>query len=142
MMKRQYTMTIKERIKRSLARKASYVFLRSEFTKLGSSSQVTRALASLVDDGELIRVSSGAYVKAEPSVLTGKPIPCVSMPIIVQELFDKLNVSIAPSHAAIEYATGKTTQIPGKLTISTGNRRISRRVQVGGQKLNYERATI
>ncbi len=133
--------TTKERIKRSLAQKASNVSLRSEFVKFGSSSQVTRALSSLVEEGMLVRVSSGAYVKAEPSVLTGKPIPKVRMSVIVRELFDKLNVPIYPSNAAREYTSGKTTQIPGALSISTGNRRITRKVQVGSQKLKYERTT-
>jgi hypothetical protein len=40
---------------------------------------------------------------------------------------------------AEEYNSGRSTQIPMMPTVTTGRRRISRRIQVGSKRVIYER---
>lgn len=131
-------MKLEDRIRRSLALRTGLVILRSEFAKMGSSSQIGRVLARLVEDGKLVRVSKGAFAKARINKFTGNPAPAGTLEVISAELFDKLGVAISPSKLVEEYNSGKTTQIPMGTTVNTGRRRISRKVTVGNRTLTYE----
>lgn len=68
-------MSVETRIKRYLNRTRSPILLRRELKGLGSESQLSTALRSLLADGSLVRIGFGVYAKAKPSVLSGKPIP-------------------------------------------------------------------
>jgi hypothetical protein len=131
-------MKLEDRIRRSIALRSSLVVLRSEFAKMGSSSQVGRALARLVEDGKLVKVSKGAFAKARINKFTGKPTPAGTLEVISAELFSKLGIEIAPSRLVEEYNSGKTTQVPMGTTVNTGRRRITRKVTVGNRTLAYE----
>lgn len=131
-------MKLEDRIRRSIALRSSLVVLRSEFAKMGSSSQVGRALARLVEDGKLVKVSKGAFAKARINKFTGKPTPAGTLEVISAELFSKLGIEIAPSRLVEEYNSGKTTQVPTGATVNTGRRRITRKVTVGNRTLAYE----
>jgi hypothetical protein len=115
--------------------------MRSDFFSLGSQSQVSRALASLVTDGALFRVSKGAYAKTRINQFTGKPSPAGTLEMIAAELFHRLDIELSPSALVEEYNSGRSTQIPMIATVNTGKRRITRKVTVGNTSLVYERAT-
>lgn len=131
-------MKLEDRIRRSIALRSSLVVLRSEFAKMGSDSQVGRALARLVEDGKLVKVSKGAFAKARINKFTGKPTPAGTLEAISAELFSKLGIEIVPSRLVEEYNSGKTTQVPTGATVNTGRRRITRKVTVGNRTLAYE----
>ena len=131
-------MKLADRISRSIAQRQGLVVLRSEFSRMGSDSQVGRVLARLVTEGRLVRVSKGAFAKARINKFTGQPTPAGTLEDVAAELFRKLNVEIAPSRLADDYNSGRSTQIPMRATVNTGRRRISRKVTVGGRTLSYE----
>ena len=131
-------MKLADRISRSIAQRQGLVVLRSEFSRMGSDSQVGRVLARLVAEGRLVRVSKGAFAKARINKFTGQPTPAGTLEDVAAELFRKLNVEIAPSRLADDYNSGRSTQIPMRATVNTGRRRISRKVTVGGRTLSYE----
>ncbi|WP_122454659.1 DUF6088 family protein [Pseudomonas viridiflava] len=131
-------MKLEERMSRSIKQRASLVVLRSEFSNMGSDSQVGRVLARFVANGLLVRVSKGAFAKARINQYTGKPTPAGTLEMIAAELFKKLNISITPSTLVAEYNSGKSTQIPMGTVVNTGRRRISRKVTVGNNTLVYE----
>lgn len=131
-------MKLEDRIRRSIAQRSGLVVLRSEFSRMGSDSQVGRVLARLVSEGRLVRVSKGAFAKARINKFTGLPTPAGTLEAVAAELFRKLNVEIAPSRSVDDYNTGRSTQVPMRATINTGQRRISRKVTVGGRTLSYE----
>jgi hypothetical protein len=131
-------MKLEDRIRRSITQRASTVVLRSELSAMGSTSQVGRVLARLVADGKLVRVSKGAFAKTRINKFTGQPAPAATLEAIAAELFRKLGVDVAPSRLVEDYNSGKTTQIPMAVTVSTGGRRISRKVTVGKRTLSYE----
>lgn len=139
-MSKTTTLTIAERIKRSLQRSQKKVMLRSDFERFGSPSQLSRILCQFIQEGRILRVSSGVYVRARPSSLTGAPVPALPMSELVEEVFKRLGVKIYPCQATRDYNERRTTQLPGRLSISTGKRRITRTVQAGAQKLTYEKS--
>lgn len=138
-MSKASSITTAERVQRSLDRSQKKVMLRSDFERFGSPSQLSRILSRFIVEGRILRVSSGVYVRARPSSLTGAPVPDISMTELVNEVFKRLGVEIFPSQATRDYNDKRTTQLPGRLSISTGKRRITRTVQAGAQKLIYEK---
>lgn len=131
-------MKLEDRMSRSITQRTSIVVLRSDFSKMGSDSQVGRVLARFVEKGVLVRVSKGAFAKARINQYTGKPTPAGTLEMIAAELFSKLKISIAPSTLVAEYNSGKSTQIPMGTVVNTGRRRISRKVIVGSNAVVYE----
>ncbi|MGX1181561.1 hypothetical protein AB7M31_004629 [Pseudomonas sp. IAP-CY TE4608] len=131
-------MKLEDRMSRSIKQRTSIVVLRSDFSKMGSDSQVGRVLARFVESGVLVRVSKGAFAKARINQYTGKPTPAGTLEMIAAELFSKLKISIAPSTLVAEYNSGKSTQIPMGTVVNTGRRRISRKVIVGSNAVVYE----
>ncbi|WLW63253.1 MULTISPECIES: DUF6088 family protein [Achromobacter] len=132
-------MKLEDRMSRSIKQRAGVVVLRSDFADMASDSQIGRVLARFVDDGMLVRVSKGAFAKTRINKFTGKPTPAGTLEMIAAELFRKLKISVEPSALAAEYSSGKSTQIPMGATVSTGRRRITRKVTVGSSTLTYEK---
>lgn len=112
--------------------------MRAEFAKFGSSAQVSRALRSLITDGVLVRLGLGVYARAKMSVLSGMPIPVRPVEILAPIALKKLGVEVGPSEAALAYNNGSTTQLPAGIVLSTGRRRISRKLGFGSQVVSYE----
>lgn len=131
-------MRIEDRIRRSIAQRPSSVVLRSDFAGMGSSAQVGRALANLVALGKLVRISKGAFAKTRINKFTGKPAPVGTLETIANELFKKLGVEVYPSKLVADYNLGKSTQLPAGASVSTGRRRISRKICFGNRTLSYE----
>jgi hypothetical protein len=132
-------MTLKHKVIRSIRRRKGVVVLRSEVAPLGSAAQVGRVLAKLVGEGTLVRVSKGVYAKTRVNKFTGKLTPAAPFESIAAEAFRKLGIEVSPGSAARDYNEGKTTQIPMTPVVSTGKRRITRKIQVGSRTVKYER---
>ena len=128
-----------ERIEASLARSEAKVFVRRDFARFGSESQIGRALAALVAKGALARVGRGIYVKARPSSLTGKPVPVIPLTEIGLLALAKLGVQADLGASARAYNEGRTTQIPMATVLSVGSARISRKIGFGKQVIRFER---
>lgn len=93
-------LTVKDRMARSIALRKGEVVMRADFESMGSASQISRALKELVKDGKIVRFSRGAYAKARPSILSGKPSTRVCLEELTVELFEKLGVEIRVGRAA------------------------------------------
>lgn len=130
--------TAKLRVLRVLEESEHKVLLRSDFQGLAGTSQLSKVLRMLIEEGAILRVSQGAYVRARPSCITGKPVPNIPMTELVLALFTRLDVEVFPCRATLEYNAGRTTQLPGRMRVSTGKRRITREVRAGAQVLEYE----
>lgn len=131
--------TIRERIWQSIAIRNEAAFLRSEFKGFGDPSQVTRALKSLVDEGRLSKVGYGVYVKAKMSSISGNPVPSKSLAEIGEAFLAKRGIVPVLGKSARNYNEGRSTQIPMRSVLSTGGRRVTRKIQVGNSVLKYER---
>lgn len=131
-------MILEERLKRSLALRTDEVFVRPEFSKLGSEAQVNRALRKLVASGMIVKLGVGVYAKAKKSVLSGDPIPVRPVEVLAPIALRKLGVTVYPSKSTQEYNSGRTTQIPAGTVLNTGDRRIVRKIGFGKKKVAYE----
>lgn len=131
-------MNTRERIVKSIANRQGVVILRSELRGLGSYSQVGRSLDDLVRSGHLVRAGKGVFVKTRVSSVTGRQVPAGTLEAIVTEALTKMGVEVAPGQLAREYNNGKSTQLPMQFVVNTGNRRISRKITVGGRTVMYE----
>ena len=129
---------IKDRMIRSIALRKGEVLLRADFDRMGSASQVSRALKMVVSDGKLVRLGYGTYAKPQPRPLSGKPIPRQPLEALAWEAMERLGVKINLGKALNDYATGSTNQIPMSVTFNTGDRRISRKLVLGNRSVVYE----
>ena len=112
--------------------------MRADFEKMGSQSQISRALKDLTDEGRIVRLGYGVYAKSRPGVISGKPVPRVTVPELAQEALIKMGVKPRLGSAQAAYAEGRTNQVPVLTTFNTGNKRISRKLTVGITTVQYE----
>ena len=132
-------MTLERTIFHTIKLHEGVVILRSDVTHLGSKTQVSRVLAKLVADGRLVRVSIGVYAKTRVNKFTGKLAPDATFESIAAETFRRLGIAVTPGRLAREYNAGTTTQIPMDGAVSTGARRITRKIRVGRKSVKYEK---
>ena len=131
-------MILENRIKISVGKRKDDVFLKRDFSAMGSEAQLTRALRQLVASGFIVRFGIGVYAKAKKSALTGKPIPVRPVAVLAPDALKKMGVAVFPSKLVQDYNAGRTTQLPVNEVVNTGRRRISRKLAFGKQKITYE----
>jgi hypothetical protein len=132
-------MIIEERVYRSILRRKDEVFVRREFSALGSEAQVNRALRSLVGRGVIVKLGVGIYAKAKKSVLSGKAIPIRPVSELAPLVLQKLGVQTSPRRLIQRYNSGASTQIPAGNVLNIGQSRISRKLGFGAQTIAYEK---
>ena len=127
------------RIARSIGRSKRDVFLRADFADLGSPSRITRAISEMINKGKLVRLGYGVYAKAVPSAITGNPIPRKTLESLVVEALESLGIPAELGAARSAYATGSTGQVPMSVSVSTGSRRVNRKLKLGNREVIYEK---
>ncbi|NTV20861.1 MAG: S-adenosylhomocysteine hydrolase [Chlorobium limicola] len=131
-------MNMRERMIRSITMRRGEIIMRSDFTLMGSQSQISRLLADFVSEGRLVRLGYGIFAKARISSISGKAVPREPLEVLAQEAFRRLMIEAKPGKAQKEYASGQSTQVPVQAVFDTGQRRISRKLTVGNRKVRYE----
>ncbi len=129
---------MKERMIRSITMRRGEIIMRSDFTRMGSQSQISRLLADFVSEGRLVRLGYGIFAKSRISSISGKAVPREPLEVLAQEAFRRLMIEAKPGKAQREYASGQSTQVPVQAVFDTGQRRISRKLTVGNRKVRYE----
>ena len=130
--------TIAETIGNRLARSKRNVFLRTDFTKLGSYDAVGRALRQLVDRGQLVQIGYGLYAKAERSPFTGKPAPLVGIKRLATEALRRLGKSVSESALETACNSGRSTQVPTGRALAVADR-VTRRIGYDGNYVVFKR---
>jgi hypothetical protein len=131
--------TIADAIEKEIDQSKQNVFLRRDFTRLGSYDAVGRALRQKTKDGRLIQIGYGLYAKAQPSPFTGKPAPVIGIKRLATEALDRLGVKVEPSTFEEAYNRGRSTQVPTGRTLMVADR-IRRRIGYDGNYVIFERA--
>ncbi|MBL0944550.1 MAG: S-adenosylhomocysteine hydrolase [Hydrogenophaga sp.] len=127
------------RVARSVSLTRSPVILRADLHKLGcSSTSLSAALRALIDKGLLVRIGTGIYAKAKPSVLSGKPIPVEPLEVLAPIALRKLGVMVQQARRYRDYNAGRTSQVPVGVVVNVGSRRITRRIGFNGKVVEYE----
>lgn len=131
--------TITDLIERRISRSKRNVFLRGDFSKLGSYDAVGRALRQMTDRGRLVQIGYGLYAKAERSPFTGKPAPLVGIKRLATEALGRLGKSVETSDFETAYNSGRSTQVPTGRTVAVKDR-VRRRIGYDGNYVVLERA--
>jgi hypothetical protein len=131
--------TSKDRILASLRASNSKVFLREEFNRFGNYRQVCRVVKELLDEGRILRLGYGTYVKARPSTISGKPVPDDSLVNIGMEAMKKLGIKVNAGKDMQALISGESTQVPMLPIVNIGNARVCRKLSLGTRSLVYEK---
>jgi hypothetical protein len=131
--------TSKDRILASLRASNSKVFLREEFNRFGNYRQVCRVVKELLDEGRILRLGYGTYVKARPSTISGKPVPDDSLVNIGMEAMKKLGIKVNAGKDMQALISGESTQVPMLPIVNIGKARICRKLSLGTRSLVYEK---
>ena len=131
--------TCKDRILASLRASKSNVFLRAEFNDFGNYRQVSRVIKELLDEGRILRLGYGTYVKARPSTISGKPAPDDSLVNIGMEAMKKLGIKVSPGKDMQALISGKSTQVPMLPIVNIGKSKVCRKLSIGSRTLVYEK---
>jgi Family of unknown function (DUF6088) len=119
------------------------VFFRKDFADLGSYTQVGRCLQKLSEEQNLIRIGLGIYAKTlvyteEPFV--GRVYISQPLPNIAKEALSRMGFEVVPSQGDLEYASGRSTQVPTGRRLGIKGRKVTRRIGYKGVYVNYEYA--
>lgn len=131
--------SISEAIEQRVRRSKRNVFLRSDFSALGSYDAVGRALRQKTRDGMLVQIGYGLYAKAAPSPFTGKPAPLIGIKRLATEALRRLGKTVASSTLDDAYNRGRSTQVPTGRTVAVTDR-VRRRIGYDGNYVVLERA--
>lgn len=132
-------MTTKERMLASLRRSKSAAFVRKDFERFGGYRQVSRAINELVAEGAIVRVGYGAFAKARPSSISGKPLPAEPLLNIAFEIMEKLGVDADEGRDARALREGRSTQVPMLPVVNVGKARVRRKIAYGSKTVVFER---
>lgn len=129
--------TLEDKIKSYIKRSRREAFLRTDFDGFGGYDQVGRALRGLIKSGFIVRIGYGAYAKARPSTITGKPVPKSDLYMLAFRLYERLGASPRPSRAMQSYNEG-STQIPmtEKIRVSAN---VTRKFKCNKREIGIER---
>lgn len=131
-------MSVRKRVMHAISAAKTDVFLRQDFSRFGSPSQITRALRLLIGEGVIVRISLGVYARAKISVITRKPIPAQPISVLAPEVLRRLGFEPSPSRLVREYNEGKSTQLPAGVRINIGTKRTKRKIGFGRSEVKYE----
>jgi hypothetical protein len=132
--------SLEERLAKHIATLAGDVFLRADFSDMGSYDQVGRALRSLVRKGRLIKIGQGIYARARESLIGGKPILEKGLDTL-KEALRRLGVETVPTRFERAYNSGRSEQVPTGRVVAIHGKRIRRRIGYDGVFLSFERAS-
>lgn len=109
------------------------LFFRSDFPQYHTES-VGRVLSALTDEGVLVRLSPGIYVKPRMSRF-GPVMPSVEK--VVEEIAVRDKVQVLPAGAAALNALGLSTQVPVSYCFLTMGS--ARTLMIGNKKVTLKR---
>ncbi len=114
---------LRTKIVTKISRSKREVFLRADFEKLGGYDQVGRALRQLTNDGFLLKLGYGLYVKARINRITGQTMLSAQggFTQVSEEALSRLGVEWKPSEAVEVYQAGGT-QIPANSEVTIFDR--------------------
>jgi Family of unknown function (DUF6088) len=117
------------------------VFLRQDFTDLGSYSQVGSALKQLCEEEKLKRIGQGLYGKTKICTVepfAGEKMLAKGLTQIAPEALARLGYRVVPSKALLDYNAGRSTQVPTGRRLCLQGRQTKRRIGYDNVYVSYE----
>jgi len=131
--------TLLSKMSTRIRRKRNDVLVRQDFLDLGGYDQVGRCLLRFVNEGTLIKIGQGIYVRATLSPLDAPPSLPGSLNSLVLAAMKKLGIPTGPTAMEIKYNAGNTTQVPTGRVIGV-RKRVRRRIGFSGYSVRFEHA--
>lgn len=98
------------------------IVLRTDVEALGGARQVSRGLKALQEDGDLIKIGFGVYVKTRMSSYIADPMISIGFTEACLETLDRLKVEWEPGTAIKDYNAGRTQQVPARFPVRLKSR--------------------
>lgn len=136
-MNKRYKNTFRSKILEYIQEIDKDVIMRAWLNKLGEARQISRALKALVDDGVLIKISKGIYVKTKITKYSDKPIMKISFTEAGIEALKLLNIKWKLGKAIEDYNAGRSQQVPINFIIKLESR-FRGEIGDGNRKIIFE----
>lgn len=131
--------SVKSTIESKIKNSNDHAFLRSEFSSIGSKSQVDRSLSMLIKEKKLMRVGLGIYAKAIESTISGRAVATSSIMEIAICALRKMGIDAGYGSSYKRLMSGKSTQVPSAAIINVKGSTVSRKIVLGNSEVIYER---
>lgn len=119
--------TLEMLLLKHIARRRGDVFLRADFSDLGSYGQVGRVLRTLVREGRLVKIGQGLYARTRKSPIDGKPMLPRGLGTL-KEALRRLGAEAVPTRAERAYNSGESVQVPTGRVVAIRGKRVRRRI--------------
>ena len=111
------------------------LFFADDFVKYGSAANIRKVLSRLENDGLIVRLSHGIYLKPKQDPLLGVIYPSIEE--IAKEIAKRDKARIAPTGILALYLLGLTTQVPLKAIYLTDGSQ--REIKIGNRTIKFKR---
>lgn len=130
-------MTISKQVEMRIKRSKRDVYMRADFSDLGSYSQIGKALQLMCYKEVLIKIGYGIYAKARRNRINNRLMFAAhgGPNSILIETLGRLKIPYEFSGLTASYIEGSTTQIPASLEIKI-KKRFSRKLVINNIKIN------
>ena len=111
------------------------IFFLDDFVKYGSSENIRKVLSRLEEEGIVIRLAQGIYLKPKKDPLLGVIYPTTEE--IAKQIAQRDKARIAPTGVMALFLLGLTTQIPLKAVYLTDGSQ--REIKIGKRSIKFKR---
>lgn len=111
------------------------IFFLDDFVKYGSSENIRKVLSRLEQDGVVIRLAQGIYLKPKKDPLLGIIYPTTEE--IAKQIVQRDKARIAPTGVMALFLLGLTTQIPLKAVYLTDGSQ--REIKIGKRSIKFKK---
>lgn len=111
------------------------IFFLDDFVKYGSSENIRKVLSRLEEDGVVIRLAQGIYLKPKKDPLLGVIYPTTEE--IAKQIAQRDKARIAPTGIMALFLLGLTTQIPLKAVYLTDGSQ--REIKIGKRSIKLNK---
>ncbi|RYF21855.1 MAG: hypothetical protein EOO42_09855 [Flavobacteriales bacterium] len=112
------------------------LFFADDFVKYGSADNIRKVLSRLENEGLIVRLSHGIYLKPKQDPLLGVIYPSIEE--IAKEIAKRDKARIAPTGVLALYLLGLTTQVPLKAIYLTDGSQ--REIKIGNRTIKFRTA--
>lgn len=130
--------SVEKQIERYIKQKPlGSLFFPDDFSGIGSSEAIRKALERLVDKKVVFRIAQGIYARPKKSKLIGEVMP--SAEEVAEAIIKRDRVRTVPTGSYALNALGLSTQIPMRIVLLTDGS--PREIKIGKRTIKFKKTT-
>ncbi|GAB2632903.1 DUF6088 family protein [Belliella aquatica] len=130
--------SVEKQVEKSIKRRPlGSLFFSGDFTDLGSSDAIRKALDRLEDKMIISRISRGIYTRPKKSKLIGQVMP--SAEEVAEAIIKRDKIRTMPTGAYALNALGLSTQVPMRIVLLTDG--TPREIKIGKRTIKFKKTT-